>query len=488
MTILSEQEARERLAAHGQDHLLKYWPQLDETSRKNLLSQVSAIDFDLLDRLLEQWVIREPEPESFTRIEPVATIPPVPSNRPDAREALEAGEAALRAGRVGLLLVAGGQGTRLGYEGPKGAYPVGPVTGKSIFAYHAEKIRNLQARYSCQLPWYIMVSDTNADATRKFFQANAFFGLSEQQVYFFQQRMVPCVSETGKIFLDAPDHIAMSPNGHGGVIPATVENGVIADCHERGVDTLSYFQVDNWAVKVADPYFIGYHLLRGGDMSSKSHSKSHVREPVGVHCICDGEYRVVEYSALDIYPQLLETEQDGSPRYYAGNPAIHILGTKFIESIYADYEHFPWWRAHKKIPFLNDDGILVKPDAPNGYKFETFVFDALRFIHHPPVVLTIDRPGEYTPIKQYEGDNSVQSARQAMADYWGAWLEKAGYTIPRDEKGAVTIPIEISPAFALTEQEFIEKAASQNWESIRHLPDAPIAILEDGSLYRGIST
>lgn len=470
-------EARRLLDAHGQSHVLQFWDELSEPERAALLEDVASINFPLMDRLIETWVRAEPETEHFTTIEPVPVIPIVDPSRQDAKEALAAGEAALRAGRVGLFLVAGGQGTRLGFDGPKGAYPIGPITGKSIFHYHAEKILNLQRRYNCVLPWYIMVSDTNGPDTRAFFEKHDYFGLDAEDVKFFTQRMVPCVDENGKFILEARHRLAKNPNGHGGSIPAIIENGIAEDARRRGVDTLSYFQVDNWAVKVADPYFIGYHVLHKAEMSSKIHRKHEPRESVGVHCMCDGEYRVIEYSELDIYPQLLETDALGNVVYYAGNPAIHIIDLGFIERVYANFDEFPWHRAHKKIPFVDAHGNAVSPDKPNGYKFETFVFDALRFTTHEPVALEINAQGEYTPIKSFEGPNSVVEARHSMNQLWGSWLEAAGHSVTRNGSGEVTATLEISPAFALTASEFTERARDLKLEAADRM-----AIHPDGSV------
>lgn len=458
MTHLEQVETRRILAERGQEHVIRFWNELSEPERNALQAQIQAIDFDLIERLVDTWVRRQPPPEHFDRIEPVPVIPPAHDDRPDAREAWDAGEEALRAGRVGLVLVAGGQGTRLGFDGPKGAYPVGPVSGRTLFAYHADKIRNLERRYGCTLPWYIMVSEANDEETRACFQSNDHFGLKPENVRFFRQGMMPCVDGEGRLMLEDKGRLAMNPNGHGGCIPALIENGIVADAAERGVDTLSYFQVDNWAVKVADPYFIGYHLLGGGEMSSKVHRKEEPRESVGVHCLCDGEYRVIEYSELDIYPQLLETDAEGRLLHFAGNPAIHIISTGFVERVYAHFEDFPWHSAHKKVPYIDEQGLPVDPEAPNGYKFETFVFDALRFIRHRPIALEIPREGEYTPIKQFEGSNSVVAARRSMSRYWGEWLEAAGARVPRDAEGHPAVDIEINPVFASSKAEFLERA------------------------------
>jgi len=477
MTTPDEKALRQAAEAHGQDHVFRFWPSLNEAERQRLLEQVAQIDFELMDRLAAEWVRSTPPPEHFERIEPVPCIPKADPARTDVREALEAGEDALRQGRVGLFLVAGGQGTRLGFDGPKGAYPIGPLTGKSIFTYHGEKVRKTEQRYGCTLPWYIMVSEANGPATEAYFKEHGYFGLDPAQVRFFTQRMTPCMDAEGRFILEAPDTLAMNPNGHGGCIPAMADHGVFDDAAARGVDTLSYFQVDNWAVKVADPVFLGYHVLGNGEMSSKIHRKHAPRESVGVHCLCDGEYRVIEYSELDLYPQLLETDAEGRVICYAGNPAIHIIATDFARRVNDRFDEFPWHRAHKKIPHVDASGATVQPAEPNGYKFETFVFDALRYTRHEPIALEIDAAGEYTPTKQFDGPNSVTAARQSMADYWGEWLAAAGATLPRDEHGHVAVPIEISPLFALDQAEFVEKAGSAAWPT-----DGGIAIDADGQL------
>jgi len=473
----SVESLQETLAAHGQESVLRFWDDLTDDERAALADQVAGINFNEMNRLIEKWVKNDPAPEHFDAITPVPVVPPVDPSRADAKEARAAGEDALRAGRIGLVVVAGGQGTRLGYDGPKGAYPIGPLTGRSLFAYHADKIIGLQRRYQTTLPWFVMVSDTNRAETEAFFQQHEYFGLNPADVKFFQQKMVPCVDADGKFMLDAKGSLAMNPNGHGGSLLALVDEGIIADCRRRGIDTLSYFQVDNWAVKVADPYFLGYHLLGKSEFSSKVHRKREVRESVGVHCVCDGVPHVIEYSELDIYPQLLETDAEGKPVHFAGNPAIHVLDIGFVERVYNEFERFPWHRAHKKIPYIDDSGNRIEPDAPNGYKFETFIFDALQLTERDPVALEILAPGEYTPIKQPEGPNSVAAARASMTAYWSGWLEAAGMTIERDADGTPVHTVEISPRFALDKDELVENMAGFTWPK-----SAPLTIDGDGKV------
>ncbi len=457
-----------RLREFGQDHLLRFWDELDAAQRATLSAQIAQIDLELTQRLIDAWIKSTPSPEHFSRIEPANVIPLPTPDRPDARAAWDAGEAALRAGRVGIVLVAGGQGTRLGFDGPKGTFPIGPATGRTLFQYHADRILYAQDRYGCTLPWYIMVGETNEAATREYFAANGYLGLDPANVRFFKQAMMPTVGEDGRILLESKSRVAMNPNGHGGCIPALVENGILDDARARGIDLLSYFQVDNWAVKLADPYFIGYHVLGDGQMSSKVKRKSTPREASGVFCVCDGRVRVIEYTELDIYPALLETDANGRLVHFAANAGIHVLDVEFVDRVYRDYNRFPWHCSHKKVAHIDATGQLVKPEKPNAYKFETFVFDALGYATGRPIAMEIDVKTEYALSKQMDGPGGVTEARQLMHDYWGGWLEAAG--CPRDLSG---IDIEISPRYAATQAEFVQKAKHLRWPASGNIAIGP---------------
>lgn len=438
--------------------MLQFWSKLAPEEQARLSGQIESLDLPLIDRLAKEWILGNPQGQHFTSIEPMDVLPVPTPEDPRAAKALAAGEAALRAGRVGIVLVAGGQGTRLGFPGPKGTFPMGPVTGRTLFQYHADRIIHAQRKYGCVLPWYIMVGDTNEAATRQYFADNAYLGLDPANVFFFTQAMMPSVDDSGRILLESPSSIAMNPNGHGGCIPALVDNGIIADARKRGIDTLSYFQVDNWAINLADPHFIGYHVLDNGEFSSKVKRKTTPREAAGVFCVCDGRVRVLEYTELDIYPQLLETDASGELKHFGGNAAAHIISVDFVERVYARYDEFPWHCSHKKIAHVNERGERVQPEKPNGYKFETFVFDALVYTKGRPLALEIDRIAEYALAKQMTGSGSVEEARENMNIYWGGWLRAAGCTRSLDG-----INIEISPVFASTQEEFVQKAKGLQW-------------------------
>jgi UDP-N-acetylglucosamine/UDP-N-acetylgalactosamine diphosphorylase len=457
-----------QLKPYSQEHLLRFWDELNESDRAALAEQIRALDLAVTDRLIRTWIRGTPPSEPITRIEPVDMIPLPAHDRADAREAWDAGEKALRDGRVGIVLVAGGQGTRLGFDGPKGTFPIGPATGRTLFQYHADRILYAQDRYGRALPWYIMVGESNEAATREYFESNDYLGLNPRDVRFFTQAMMPTVGDDGKILLESKARVATNPNGHGGCIPALVENGILDDAERRGIDLLSYFQVDNWAVKPADPYFIGYHLLRTGEMSSKVKRKATPRESSGVFCVCDGKVRVIEYTELDIYPALLETDARGELIHRAANAGIHIIDVGFVRRVYERYDEFPWHCSHKKVAHIDSQGKEVRPDKPNAYKFETFVFDALIYAKGTPLTMEIDVKTEYALSKQMDGPGGVNEARKLMHDYWAKWLKAAGCT--RDLSG---VNVEISPRFASYQDEFVKKSTGVKWPATGDIAIGP---------------
>jgi len=456
---LEPKQLIEQTKEAGQGHVFRYWDELTEAQRQRLLSQLCAIDFDLLNRLKQEFILSSQRPVFRGVIEPVDPIP-VPrtdSERQTRRRALEAGEEALHEGKVAAFLVAGGQGTRLGFSGPKGTFPIGPVSDKSLFEWHAQKLLALRRRYRQPIRWYIMTSESNHTDTVFYFSENNFFGLDQNDVHFFPQEMIPALDESGRLILDAKDHIFTSPNGHGGSLQALVKSGALHDMKQRGVELIFYFQVDNVLVKMCDPVFLGYHLLEGAEMSVKVARKRDPWEKVGVIGRIDGRLGVVEYSDLPDGEKAARNP-DGTLKYDAGNLAIHILSVSFVEKETAGGLRLPWHVAHKRIPYLDEAGQLVFPQAPNGYKFETFVFDALGDADKV-AVLEVERSEEFSPVKNAEGVDSPQSARRDLSNLFGRWLEGAGVQVARDADGNVTAAIEISPLYALDAEELKRKLA-----------------------------
>ena len=268
---LSYDELFEKTTAAGQGHIFRWWDELGWSSRKKLLEQVSNIDFDELGGLVDKFVTNANESGTQPKIEPAEVIPrpSTPGQIEEAERTRAAGEAAIRDGRVSVVVVAGGQSTRLGYPGPKGTFRIGPISGKSLFQFHGEKIRAMRRRYEAGIPWYIMTSGANHAETVAFFEENQTFGLEEASVRFFTQEMIQAVDMSGRLILDEKDHIFENPNGHGGTITSLARSGMLRDMRDRGVDLVFYCQVDNLLNVMADPAFLGHHILAVAEMSAK---------------------------------------------------------------------------------------------------------------------------------------------------------------------------------------------------------------------------
>ena len=429
-------EAKTLLETNGQGHVLAFWDKLNATEQEALLAQIATLDFTSIARM--QGMLKD----AGTPAAAGGAFEPAPVEIPEG-DALASyvakGEELLRAGKVGVLLVAGGQGSRLGYDGPKGAYPIGPVTDRPLFWFHARKILGLDLTYGTHVPFYVMTSETNDAATRAHFEEHNYFGLPREDVFFFMQGMWPALDPDGKIILDKPGHIFMSPDGHGGTLAALERSGALADMEKRGIEQIFFFQVDNPMVAIAEPMFVGLHAAKGADMTLKVCKKRDAHEGMGVVVKRDGHYAMVEYSELSD-EQMERTNPDGSLWLAYGSPAIHMFSYAFLK---AEAERaMPLHLAHKKIATVDATGTTVKPEKPNGYKFEKFIFDVMP---NAKTLLTLafDRAQEFSPVKNAEGNDSPATTKRDLQAKWGAWLAEAGITIPEGT------PVEIDPAYAL---------------------------------------
>jgi UDP-N-acetylglucosamine/UDP-N-acetylgalactosamine diphosphorylase len=466
---------REAAERHGQGRIFRWWGELNDAERANLLAQVAEIDFPLVERLIAEHLRGEAPKTDLGELVPAEPIPlpTTEAEREARRHAAATGEAAVRAGQVAVVAVAGGRGSRLGYDAPKGTYPVAPITGKSLFQLHAEKILAASRRYGVAIPWYIMTSEATDRAVRAYFADRQYLGLPAQDVSFFQQAWMPAVGFDGKILLAEKGRIATSPNGHGGTLRALRESGALGDMRRRGIRTISYFQVDNSLIQIIDPVFLGFHVERGADFSSKALQKRDAEEGLGAFCkvpresataglpavatvgeptvaLC-GPLRVVEYSDLPAHYRYA-MRPNGSLVFSAGSIAIHAISVEFVERLGAQGIALPFHRARKRIAHVDEQGHRVEPNHPNGIQFESFIFDAIPHARNP-VVLMVERCEEFAPIKQAAGEDSPATARQAQVNLFGRWLEEAGVAVPRDARGNVLGAIEISPLYALDAEE-----------------------------------
>jgi len=447
----------EAFSKAGQGHVFAFFDQLSPAERDELLADAAEVDLAEIAGL-NRTLVQVSGAAAGVDLSGLAPAPfeTLPKNGGDAASwasAKQLGEAALRAGRVAAFVVAGGQGTRLGYDGPKGTYPVTPVLKKSLFQVFAEKLQAAGRRYGRPLHWFIMTSDINYAATTAFFREHAYFGLAETHVHFFKQGRMPAVGFDGKILLEARHRIAMSPDGHGGSLRALHRSGALDLMAREGIDTLSYFQVDNPLVRFVDPAFIGWHLQRRSEMSSKMIPKAYAGEKVGHFCAQHGKTVVIEYSDL---PKAIQEEVEpgtGRLRYIAGSIAIHLLDTAFIRRMATGDSALPFHRADKKIPCLDAQGTPVKPEKANGVKFELFVFDALPFAANP-VVIETDRADDFSPVKNAEGVDSPKTCADDQVRQFARWANAHGAAVPVDATGLPPFAFEVSPAFGYDEDSF----------------------------------
>ncbi len=456
-----------KLQAIGQEHLLNFHEQLDETARASLLDQIESLDLASIPRLVTDFVKHKPGFELPPGVEPAPYFPADPSSkvRPwNAKAARDAGEQVLRDGRVAAFTVAGGQGSRLGFEGPKGCYPAGAVTKKPLFAIFAEGLLAVGRKYGKAVPWYIMTSPLNHAATIAFFEQNRYFGLSKSDVMFFPQGVLASMDiQTGKILLTSQGEIATNPDGHGGSIKALHVSGALADMRRRGVTQISYFQVDNPLVRPVDPVFLGLHAAGEGssaEMSSKMIPKLYPEEKVGLFCKALGRVQVIEYSDLpmDLQRQRLS---DGSLRFLAGSIAVHIMSVEFVARVASDPAFdLPYHRAEKKIPCIDArTGAALSPSTNNGVKLERFVFDALPLCR-ASIVFETDRLEEFAPIKNASGVDSAESSAKLQTARAARWLESAGVQVPKSTSGEPDCTLELSPLTALEPGDLIGKVGA----------------------------
>lgn len=446
-------ELHETLKTHGQDHVLTGWKSLSPSERATLVSQLKGVNFGELAELFR----KKDEPQAALPARERIAALPVESGDAIPASAVAVGEEALRNGEVAMLLVAGGQGTRLGFDKPKGMYPVGPVTGASLFEIHAEKVLALSLRYGTAVPFLVMTSTVTHGETVAYFKENKFFGLSPSQVHFFQQGTMPALDlETGKLLLEKPGSLFLSPNGHGGTLTALADSGLLGELKARGVKHAFYFQVDNPLVSVADPGFVGRHIETGAEASSRVVFKEKPEEKVGILALVDGRCAILEYSDI---PAEMQAERDpnGDLRFRAGSPAIHAFSVPFLERVTTGATRLPFHLARKKVPFYDPaSGHTITPEAINALKFELFVFDALP-LADKWLAVSARREDEFGPLKNATGADSPETCQQMQVNKAGRWLAKAGVTVPTDAAGNVTTPIEIRPTFALDAAELAAK-------------------------------
>ena len=449
----------QKLQVISQEQLICFLEDLSPDQRTPFLYQIEGLNFQKIPQWVDTYVKNDDSAKIPERFDPAPSYHAHPKTAEEGEKyaaATKLGEDLICQGKVAGFVVAGGQGTRLGFDGPKGNYPISPVENKTLFQIFTENLLATGKKYNTVIPFYIMTSPLNHDATVEIFESVDFYGLGAENVFIFQQGTLPNFNFAGKILLAEKDKIASSPDGHGGSLKALYSSGAVADMQKRGVETLSYWQVDNPLVRIIDPLFIGLHTLDQAEMSSKALLKTGPMEKVGNFCLVDNKVAVIEYSDLP-EEAAHRKNPDGSLAFELGSIGIHMINVSFIEKLNKDGDFaLPFHRAVKKIPYIDENGNRVEPESPNGIKLETFVFDAIPLAKQSVVLQTL-REEEFAPVKNAAGVDSAEVTRQMMVNRAAAWLEAAGVKVSRKPDGTPDCVLEISPAFALTPQDLKAK-------------------------------
>jgi len=422
---------RSRLTAAGQEFLSDWLDQLAPRKREHLLRQLDSIDLDLVAALGRgEGLARPPE----GALEPLPYVPL--ADRGSDSEIAALGTKALQQGRIAFAMLAGGQASRLRYDGPKGAYPIGPVTDRSLFRILTEQVLRARRDFGALPPLAITTSSTTDAATRHFYESQNCFGMDRDRLVFSCQGSLPALDDDGRMMLGAPDRIFTSPDGHGGAIVALERDGVLAGWEDRGVDVVCTFQVDNPVLQVVDPEFLGRLLAQPAPIATKIVLKTDPAEKVGVIVRQGGRPAIVEYSELSAEQQAAR-DPDGQLTYRLGSIAVHAFDLKFLRRVLAT--QLPLHTARKEIRCVDASGQVVRRP---GRKFERFLFDLLPQADDITVV-EVDRGTEFAPLKNATGADSPETVRHALSAQYRRWYVEAGKPAPPDD------PIELSPLVAM---------------------------------------
>lgn len=397
-------QAKEKLKKYGQEHLLKYYEELSRQEQEALLEQIDATDMSLLEACRHREDLGQ-----RGIITPLAAmqLPEIEENR-EAFTAL--GLKAIRSGKVGAVLLAGGMGTRLGSDDPKGMYNVGLTRELYIFECLVNNLLEVVRAADTWIHLFVMTSDKNHQATTAFLQEHDYFGYKAEYVHFFQQEMAAATDYEGRIYLEGKGRLSTSPNGNGGWFISMKNAGLLALVEQAGIEWLNVFAVDNVLQKIADPCFVGAAISKNCAVGAKVVRKNAPDEKVGVMCLEDGRPSIVEYYELT-EEMMNAKDEKGNPAYYFGVILNYLFRVPDLIGILD--QHLPLHIVEKKIPYLNEAGDLVKPEAPNGFKFENLVLD---MIHQMDSCLPYEvvREKEFAPIKNKTGIDSVESARALL--------------------------------------------------------------------------
>mmetsp|Transcript_4937 Transcript_4937/g.12810 ORF Transcript_4937/g.12810 Transcript_4937/m.12810 type:complete len:532 (-) Transcript_4937:1943-3538(-) len=424
----------------GQAHVLSFWDQLSAGEQEALVADVGSVDVAALSKWYVAATRYSDSPDgAAAKLEPIPQDAIVTNTSteptPQVSECREVGLTAIGEGKVAAVLMAGGQGTRLGSKKPKGMFPLGLDVDPTLFQLQAHRLRRLaelgkaKTGRKCAVPWYIMTSGATKPDTVAFLKDNDYFGLNPDDVFIFEQNIIPCLTPKGQMILKSKSALARAPDGNGGLYRAVREAGVLDDMVKRGIEFVHIYGVDNALVQIADPIFVGTVAQTGADVGNKSCLKRSPTEPVGVICIKNGKYQVVEYSEMD-EATCERRRDDGQLLFSAGNVCNHLYTLDFFKrACKLEEESCVHHVASKKIPHVDASGTYIEPKEPNGIKLEKFVFDVF-VLAEKLTVLEISRDEEFSPLKNASaaGKDCVDTVQKMLYARNRRYLEAAGAT------------------------------------------------------------
>lgn len=403
--MINKEQAYKTLSENQQEHVLKFFDELSVERQKNLLNQIENInwsDFKLIGG-------KESAERGKFSVPPAVEISEI-AKRHDEFEAI--GLDAIKRGEVAAVLLAGGMGTRLGFDLPKGCFNIGETRKLYIFECLINNLMDVVKQAGCFIPLYIMTSEKNDKSTRDFFEDHDYFGYNPEYISYFIQDMACAVDYNGKLLLEEKGRLATSPNGNGGWYSSMVSCGLDKDMKSRGVKWVNIFAVDNVCQRIADPVFIGATIAGGFESGSKVVRKVEPQEKMGLLCLEDGKPSIVEY--YEMSDEMAEArDDDGSLLYKYGVILNYLFSLEKLDAIVNN--NMVVHVVEKKIPHIDSEGKLVSPESPNGYKFETLVLDMVRMMNSN-LAFEVDRVKEFAPVKNLHGTDSVDSARELLKE------------------------------------------------------------------------
>lgn len=445
---LTSLEQLKSLCGSDQSHLLAHWQSLSQAQRQGLADQISQIDFDGIRREMGSQKRTLDWGKLSQGAQPPSAVRLADTTPQDRLKAIAQGELAIASGKVAMVLVAGGQGTRLGFDLPKGMYPIGPVSGRTLFQMHVDSLRGAMRRFGVSIPLLVMTGPSTHEPTVRYFQENANLGLKPQELIIFQQGTMPAIdATTGKILMESKSSIALSPDGHGGIVRALAKTGWLDRAQDQGIEHLFYAQVDNPLVRACDPLLIGLHRLGQSQATTQVVEKRFATQKVGNVVNLDGKTQIIEYSDLPV-EVAKQTNPDGSLRLWAGNIAVHVFDIEFLKRSCQSRDALPFHRVHKAVPYVDDQGNDCIPSGPNAIKLERFVFDLLP-VADRALVVEARACEAFAPVKNAIGSptDSPETCKAALVDLHRRWLTDAGVKL---DEGCL---VEIHPNWAWDEHE-----------------------------------